>query len=112
MFKEGAVVISVAQRVQIDLKYSALAKTQRGKGIRAYLESHPKISAAAGKRWLQHLIYQPASSVIRDLTCWYMWVEDEQGKSAASDALDRYLESEFVKTTFCIWVFGIKPKKV
>ena len=100
------------QRLQIDHKYSAMAKTARGDRVRAILNAHPSIAAAVGKLWQNHLVYRPADSVINDLLCWYLWTEDRFGPSAALDALNRYLESQGIQTTLCVWVFGIEPKAI
>ncbi len=101
------------QRTQLDQQYSVLAQTARGKDVRQMLESHPSIQATTGKLWLNNRgIYHPLNAVIDDLTCWYLWFEDQYGSVAATDALNRYLECETVKTTYSIWVFGIKPEKI
>ena len=81
--------ISDLQRIQINMRYSVIAKSARGNRVREMLESHPSIRAAAGKLWMNHLVYRPTSSVVGDLTCWYMWVEDQHGQVAAHDALNR-----------------------
>ena len=76
------------------------------------LNAHPSIAAAVGKLWQNHLVYRPADSVIDDLLCWYLWTEDRLGPSAALDALNRYLASKAIRTTLCVWVFGIEPKAI
>ncbi len=103
--------ISDLQRVGIDHKYSAIAETPRGKLTRQMLESQPAVRAAAGKRWLTHLVYHPVSSALSDLTCWHLWFEDQFGREAADNALEVYLAHESVKMTFCVWVYGIQPER-
>ena len=103
--------MSDASRIQTDLAYSALAKTPRGESVRKMLEAHPSIKAATGRLWLNHLIYRPVASVIGDLTCWYLLIEDQQGHDAARKFLNDYFERETVRTMFCVWVFGIEPKR-
>ena len=58
--------------------------------FRKLLEAHPSIKAATGRLWLNHLIYRPVASVIGDLTCWYLLIEDQQGHDAARNLLNDY----------------------
>lgn len=104
--------ISDLQRIQIDSKYSAIANTPRGNSVRQMLERRPAIKAVEGKLWLNHLVYHPMSSIVHDLTHWYLWVEDQQGRENAQRTLDLYLESTSVRITLAVWVFGIQPAKV
>jgi hypothetical protein len=99
-------------RIRINQKYVSIAQTSRGDSARSIVESHPSIKAAAGKLWLHNMNYRQTSTVIMDLTCWYLWFEDLHGEAGAKDTLYRYLDCGSVKTTFCVWVFGIQPQKI
>jgi len=97
------------QRIEIDRKYTAIAKSPRGEEIRAMLESHPLIQPNLEKFWLTGEVYNKGTSIIGNLTSWYIWQEDLHGDVATNNILNNYLSSHSVRTTFCVWVFGIKP---
>ena len=99
------------QRIEIDRKYSALAKSACGERIREMLESHPLIQPDLDKLWLTGTVYNKAASVIYRLACWYMWFEDEYGEESTNKTLSKYLSGHSVRTTFCVWVYGIKPEQ-
>ncbi|MCP5005279.1 MAG: hypothetical protein GY941_15290 [Planctomycetes bacterium] len=97
------------QRIEIDHKYSAIAKSSRGEAVREMLKSHPLILPDLGKLWLTGEVYNKASSVVYDLACWYMWLEDQYNEVTVNEILNNYLSNNSVRTTFCVWVYGIKP---
>ena len=103
--------ISSQERIQVSLKYTVIAGTSRGRDIRNRLEVHPVVKSAEGKLWLNHLVYGDVDSIVRYLTCWYLWFEDAYGQKSADIALNRYLDSGSIETTFVVWVYGIKPEK-
>jgi len=104
-------VFTDIQRIEIDRKYSAIAKSSRGEAVRGMLKSHPLIQPDLGKLWLTGEVYNKASGVVYDLACWYMWLEDQYGEVTTNAILNNYLSSNFVRTTFCVWVYGIKPEE-
>lgn len=99
------------QRIQIQLHYSSVYKSRRGQEIREMLEVHPLIKPNLDKFWLTGVVYNKARQIISDLSCWYMWVEDNNDKVKADEYLNNYLENNYVATTFNVWVYGIKPNK-
>lgn len=103
--------ITDQQRIQLDIKYTQIAKTERGLSVRTMLEAREEIKAAEGQLWLTNMVYNKTSSFISSLVNWYLWYEDTYGSPAVRDALNEYLGRETVQKMCCVWCFGIKPSK-